>query len=211
MSQALKVEITVDDTAANFKVANFDLHVSPCYQSGFRQTVVGIIIIQRREFIFVQSNKDRLKQTWGLPQGGIVFDETIIDALTREIKEELGITLDSTELLSARALGTFLNHLPEERKMKNQEKGGEAKDKFLHFVAVNLERYPVVYPNFTEIQDFAMVKNWNHQWNMMRTVEKYRSNKFFAVLDAVSQAKQLGLLDWDERPSGMFRTDNEVW
>ena len=202
MSQALKVETTV----ANFEVADFDLHVPPCYHSNFRQTVVGIIIVQRKEFYFVQSNKDPLKQTWGLPQGGIKSGETIIDGLIREIKEELGITLCSVESSSARSLGTFLNHLPQERKVKIQEKGGDAKDKFLYFVAVNLERYPVVYQDFTEIQDYEMVGSWFHLWSMMGTVEKYRNNKFFAVLDAVSHAMQLGLLDWDARPREMYPT-----
>lgn len=211
MSQALKVETKVaifeDDNfeGAEFKVADFDLHVPPCHQSDFRQTVVGIIIVQRTEFYLVQSNKDSSNQTWGPPQGGIKSNETIIDALTREIEEELGIKLDSAESSSARSLGTFLNHLPQERKVKIQEKGGDAKDKFLHFVAVNVERYPVVNPNFTEIRDFEIVKSWFHLWNIMKTVEKNRNDKFFAVLDAVSHARQLGLLDWDERPREMNR------
>ncbi len=50
-------------------------------------------------FLFVQENNGRDRGKWGLPGGHVELGETIIDAVRREVYEEVGIDSEPTQLL----------------------------------------------------------------------------------------------------------------
>lgn len=62
----------------------------------YRPVVVAIIENERGETLLVQSAKKDTE--WSCPQGGIDKDEDVIDALFREIKEEVNINKEQLTL-----------------------------------------------------------------------------------------------------------------
>ena len=59
---------------------------------------VGIVLI-RNGLIFVGQRLDNQMDAWQMPQGGIEFGETPIEAAYRELKEETGVSLKNVELI----------------------------------------------------------------------------------------------------------------
>ena len=58
-------------------------------------TVVAAIIKKNNSFLIVQRNKDKhLGLKWEFPGGKVEFNESLEEALIREIKEELNITIN---------------------------------------------------------------------------------------------------------------------
>ena len=62
-------------------------------KSAYRVVVKGLVRDQSGKLLFVQERSD----SWDLPGGGLEHGENIVEALTREFQEELGvdITIDS--------------------------------------------------------------------------------------------------------------------
>jgi len=62
-------------------------------KSAYRVVVKGLVRDQSGKLLFVQERSD----SWDLPGGGLEHGENIVEALTREFREELGvgITIDS--------------------------------------------------------------------------------------------------------------------
>ncbi|MCB1193898.1 MAG: NUDIX hydrolase [Leptospiraceae bacterium] len=63
-----------------------------------RVRVAAIIYNSSGEILLIQQKKKN-KLYWLLPGGGIEFGETAINALERELKEELNLTLKSADFL----------------------------------------------------------------------------------------------------------------
>lgn len=55
----------------------------------YRPVAAGLITDQQGRVLFVQSAKNT--DDWGFPQGGVEPGEEVVDALLREINEEVGI------------------------------------------------------------------------------------------------------------------------
>ncbi len=53
---------------------------------------VGIIVLNKKNKVFVGKRKDNPVDKWQMPQGGIDLNETPIDAMKRELSEETSIT-----------------------------------------------------------------------------------------------------------------------
>ena len=53
---------------------------------------VGMFIVNSAKTVFVGKRVDGKGNTWQMPQGGIDGEETILEAVMRETKEETGIT-----------------------------------------------------------------------------------------------------------------------
>lgn len=63
----------------------------------FAPQVAAVAIVTRREdntFLLVQRGEDPGKGLWGLPGGFVEMGETVSEALTREILEETGYTIE---------------------------------------------------------------------------------------------------------------------
>ena len=57
------------------------------YRSG-----VGIVLVNPKGLIFLGKRRDHRDPPWQMPQGGIQADELPMQAVLREIQEELGVT-----------------------------------------------------------------------------------------------------------------------
>jgi len=55
------------------------------------RTGVGIIVLNKKNKIFVGKRKDNPGDKWQMPQGGVDEGEDYITAMKRELKEETGI------------------------------------------------------------------------------------------------------------------------
>ncbi|HEX2549158.1 MAG TPA: RNA pyrophosphohydrolase, partial [Gammaproteobacteria bacterium] len=65
---------------------------------GFRQGV-GIILVNEKRQIFLAKRIGKI--AWQFPQGGIKADESPIDAMYRELKEEIGLVASDVKVLSS--------------------------------------------------------------------------------------------------------------
>ena len=52
-----------------------------------------------KRYLFLLRNSSRYAGTWGLTGGGVEKNETILECLLREIREELGGTIDNPKLI----------------------------------------------------------------------------------------------------------------
>ena len=52
---------------------------------------VGAIVLNKKNKVFVGKRKDNPIDKWQMPQGGVDKNETLIDAMRRELKEETSI------------------------------------------------------------------------------------------------------------------------
>lgn len=62
--------------------------------------VGGIVVNEQGEMLFIRRSRDPGKGKWGLPGGFVDAGETAEQAITREIHEEVGLTVVSTEFLT---------------------------------------------------------------------------------------------------------------
>lgn len=63
-----------------------------------RLTVDGVII-EKGKILFVRRNIEPFKEYWVLPGGHVEYGERVEDALVREMKEELGVSVRIKKLI----------------------------------------------------------------------------------------------------------------
>ena len=52
---------------------------------------VGIVLLNKKNKVFVAKRIDNPKNFWQMPQGGVDLNEDFLEAAKRELKEETGI------------------------------------------------------------------------------------------------------------------------
>ncbi|MDT7900946.1 MAG: NUDIX hydrolase [Acidianus sp.] len=60
---------------------------------------VGGVIFYGKKVLLVQRSKPPNKGSWAIPGGKVEFGETLMEALIREMKEELNVIVEPKELL----------------------------------------------------------------------------------------------------------------
>ena len=55
------------------------------------RTGVGVVVLNKKNQVFVGKRKDNPKKHWQMPQGGVDQGETYLDAMKRELSEETSI------------------------------------------------------------------------------------------------------------------------
>ena len=60
---------------------------------------VGAIVLNNKNRVFVGKRKDNPVNKWQMPQGGDNEGEKLIDAMKRELKEELSIKININKLI----------------------------------------------------------------------------------------------------------------
>ena len=55
------------------------------------RTGVGIVVLNSKNKVFVGKRKDNPFDKWQMPQGGVNSDESLFEAMKRELKEETSI------------------------------------------------------------------------------------------------------------------------
>ena len=55
------------------------------------RTGVGVVVLNKKNQVFVGKRKDNPIDKWQMPQGGVNAGENLVDAMKRELHEETGI------------------------------------------------------------------------------------------------------------------------
>lgn len=74
----------------------------PCPKCGRynnRPIAIDAVIVKNEKLVLIKRGADPFKGYWGLPGGHVDWDETIEDAVIREVKEEVGVTVTHLKLL----------------------------------------------------------------------------------------------------------------
>ena len=66
---------------------------------------VGIIVLNNQNQVFVGKRKDNPGDKWQMPQGGVDKGESYINAMKRELFEEVGISSKSVKLSIQSTIG----------------------------------------------------------------------------------------------------------
>jgi mutator protein MutT len=70
-----------------------------CGHYNNRGTTVDAVIISDNRILLIKRGRDPFKNYWALPGGYIDWNETAEEAVAREVKEEVGLTVLSTQLI----------------------------------------------------------------------------------------------------------------
>ena len=76
--------------------------MNPCPTCGNynnRAISIDALIVRDGNILLIKRGVEPYKGFWGLPGGHLDFDETIKDAVRREVNEETGLTVTSLKLL----------------------------------------------------------------------------------------------------------------
>ena len=76
-----------------------DLFTDISNTPAFIQISAGLVIIQDNKILLEHPTGAKWKGTYGIPKGLMEMDETIMEAAIRETEEELGIKIDSKDLV----------------------------------------------------------------------------------------------------------------
>lgn len=112
----------------------------------------GVMLVNAEGLVFVGQRKDRYKDAWQMPQGGVEKGEDPADAALRELEEETGVSRDLVHVI-AQTAGWVPYELPHElvpKLWKGKYRGQEQKWYLMRFLGtddqVNIE---TAHPEFS--------------------------------------------------------------
>ncbi len=154
-----------------------------------RPTVQALVCHNRRQILMTRSARAPQHLKWWIPpQEGINVEETVVEAVARGLKEELGICIPSNFLDSAQILGCYDNPLPSARM-------GIPK----RIVAVGIPLFKIEKITLDRIEntDYTLVSSWEELHVAMADVAARRIRKYVNTCEAVVAACKCGLLSWE--------------
>lgn len=121
---------------------------------------IGIILLNQSGQVLL-AERNGMPGTWQLPQGGIDHNETALQTLYREVKEEIGLNPESYNILAVTS-GWIYYQVPywqELAKVNNKFRGQKQKWFLLEFLGkdsdINLELYTEI-----EFSNWRWVSYW---------------------------------------------------
>lgn len=144
---------------------------------------VGVMIANAAGEIFVGQRKDRYKDAWQMPQGGVDPGEDPRDAALREMWEETGITSDLVEVV-AEMDGWLPYDLPHDivpKIWKGRYRGQEQKWFLLRFNGQD-EQVNIA----TDHPEFSAWR-WQDPARLVEDIVPFKRDVYAQVLDAFRQ------------------------
>ncbi len=136
----------------------------------FRPNVAAIIINKEGEILVCERKNDR--GAWQFPQGGVDGEETELEALEREVMEEVGIPASDYKVKESRE--GYYYFYPAKTKLKKKWDG----QKQTYFLCVLKKKAKGVYlgSNNKEFRDFDWVlpEDFDATWLPAFKLEVYR-------------------------------------
>ena len=145
-------------------------------EKGFRAGVVVIIVNDKKEIFLAR----RIKQdAWQFPQGGLLKDETVKQAMYRELHEETGLTKKDVKILSVSKKWLYY-YLPK-RLIRYYSRplciGQKQKWFLLHFVGKEKN----INFNLTDSPEFDGYK-WVDYWQPLNEVISFKRKVYRKAL-----------------------------
>jgi ADP-ribose pyrophosphatase YjhB (NUDIX family) len=70
-----------------------------CGRFNNRGTSIDAVIIKEDKILLIKRGANPFKGFWALPGGYVEWDESVEDAVKREVQEELGVIIESSRLI----------------------------------------------------------------------------------------------------------------
>lgn len=115
---------------------------SHCGRFANRGVTIDALIIKDNQILLIKRGVEPFKGYWGMPGGYVGWDETVENAVKREVNEELGVTAKSVELLGvysepSRHPKQCIN-IPHSVEIEGEPKAGDDATEFKYFPLDNL-------------------------------------------------------------------------
>lgn len=150
-------------------------------KKGYRSNV-GMIIINKENKVFWGRRIGQ--KSWQFPQGGIDKDETIVDAMYRELYEETGLAREDVEILSQ--TNDWLSYdLPKRYRRKNSKPMciGQKQHWFLLRLTADDSRINLNGGHKAEFDAFR----WVDYWYPIRKVIFFKRDVYHSALHELSE------------------------
>lgn len=147
-------------------------------EKGYRLNVGIVVINEKKKVLFAQRSNSA--DAWQFPQGGIKSNETPLQAMYRELQEELGLTHDTVELLYESPDWHYYD-LPKKFQRPYQKPlciGQKQRWYLLQFVGSDKD----VDLNFADHAEFSAWR-WVDYWHPLDHVIAFKKDVYQTVLE----------------------------
>ena len=143
---------------------------------------VGVMVLNADGHVWVGQRKDRFKDAWQMPQGGIDKGEDPHTAALRELEEETGITPNLVEVM-AESAGWIPYELPHDlipKLWKGKYRGQEQKWFLLRFTGADAQ------VNIATDEPEFSAWRWMPPADLPDAIVPFKRDVYVAVLDEFS-------------------------
>jgi len=150
-------------------------------REGFRPNV-GIILLNARNEVFW--GKRLREHSWQFPQGGIKFGETPMQAMYRELHEEVGLKPEHVKVVGRTR--DWLRYEVPDRFIKREVRGHYRGQKQIWFLLRMVGRDCDICLRATDHPEFDAWR-WNHYWVPLDAVIEFKRDVYQLALTELSR------------------------
>lgn len=143
----------------------------------FRKAI-GTIILNSKNQIIVFQRSD-FPDSWQGPEGGIEDKETILDALYRELYEEVGLEKKDFDIVATRD-EPFRYFLDKEAKNKF---GIDGQEKYFFIIKLKDDNFKFKFDNKKDEIEFLNYKVLENNKDMLKTVPLFKENIYKEIIE----------------------------
>ena len=139
---------------------------------------VGAIIINSKNHIIVFQRKD-YPDSWQGPEGGIDKDETPIEAIYRELQEEVGLTKNDFDIINTRT-ESFKYFFNEEGKKKY---GIDGQEKYFFVIKLKDDNFEFKFDTKKDEIEFLDYKILEKNGDILKTIPPFKRDMYKEILE----------------------------